>query len=134
MSRLYGPQNVFHQVRSPQDYEQLHLRALDNARRRLLKPDLRHYVSPVRQAVYINHGRIVVLCQCQAAVSVSREWNIGRCLECGAIHNDPIWPDNFDEVESALIVRPYPFRNWRPGETVEQLLLDNVTFGVIDVR
>jgi hypothetical protein len=42
-----------------------------------------------------------------------------------------LWPDNFADIVSVLMLRPDPFtRSWEPGETVEDLVADNIAHGV----
>lgn len=53
---------------------------------------------------------------------------VGGCgLTCAAV-----WPDNVADIERLLLMRPIPStRNWRPGETLNDLLAENIEHGVI---
>jgi hypothetical protein len=56
-----------------------------------------------------------------------------HCLRCG-LSCPADWPDNRDDIERLLTVRPMPeTRNWLPGETLEDLFLENVTHGLVDL-
>jgi hypothetical protein len=40
-------------------------------------------------------------------------------------------PGEMSQIEAALLVRPVPNnRNWRPGETVEDLIAENIEHGL----
>lgn len=53
------------------------------------------------------------------------------CLYCGLVC-DTVWPDNADDIVRVLKQRPQvETRNWLPGETIEDLLMENVTHGLI---
>ncbi|CAB4166844.1 hypothetical protein UFOVP1383_39 [uncultured Caudovirales phage] len=83
---------------------------------------------------YVNHGRWVADCPmngCGGALVVApymRGFLCGSCINVDAAHRfRPLsWPENGAEIEAALDVRPLETtRNWRPGETVEDLLAEN---------
>lgn len=42
------------------------------------------------------------------------------------------WPKNREAIEAALITRPQLFRNWRPGETVKDLIRENKEHGLVN--
>lgn len=52
----------------------------------------------------------------------------GGCgLQCGVN-----WPPNIADLERVLLSRPAPSaRNWHPGETVEDLVRENLTHGLV---
>lgn len=55
------------------------------------------------------------------------------CMECGA-YQEIVWPAEslVVGVERLLMMRPNPAtRNWEPGETLHDLLAENVEHGVI---
>lgn len=55
-----------------------------------------------------------------------------RCLECGTLHV-AVWPDEdmTAGVERLLLLRPDPTsRSWYPGETLDDLAVENMTHGV----
>jgi hypothetical protein len=42
------------------------------------------------------------------------------------------WPANIDHIEALLRIRSAPAtRNWRPGETIHDLLRENFTHGIL---
>jgi len=42
------------------------------------------------------------------------------------------WPPNIRDLERVLLARPAPSaRNWSPGETVEDLVRENLTHGLV---
>lgn len=81
----------------------------------------------------INWGRIVVDCPapgCLAALTLPPGWPVYDCWECPAVAA-VAWPSNLADIASVLWLRPDPFtRNWDPGESLEQLVGENITAGV----
>lgn len=80
---------------------------------------------------YFNWGRWVVDCPtCNSAEQMQPKAAVFYCRECG--HTGPVeWPENPAEIEEVLAKRPKrDNRNWRPGETLEALRLENVLHGV----
>jgi len=81
---------------------------------------------------YVNHGRWVVDCPrefCPTAHQVDTP-GLFACENCGAT-GEVEFPSYRRDVERVLGMRPVPqTRNWVPGETVDELLVENVTFGV----
>ena len=77
---------------------------------------------------YANHGRWVCDCpRCNSAELVKPfggpvRMAVFQCSECG--HSDGIaWPEKIIPIEIALTRRRFlGWRNWRPGQTVRQLL------------
>jgi hypothetical protein len=79
---------------------------------------------------WIAGGKWIVTCTCGNAPSVSPEWNIARCLECGAYYQNIVWPEDMAMIESLLLVRPAIQRTWRVGETTDQLIEENTEAGL----
>lgn len=79
-----------------------------------------------------NAGRWVVDCPRQFCGSALK-LNPGdgfRCWECGT-SADVVWPADSAAIEQALMLRPNPGnRNWVPGESVLDLLLENLRHGI----
>jgi hypothetical protein len=48
---------------------------------------------------------------------------------CG-FRADVLWPATIAEIEALVAARPRPFRNWSPGETLQDLLRENIENGV----
>lgn len=86
---------------------------------------------------YVSHGRWVVDCPhgCGSAQYASHSDLRFFCADCGNQGTGEWvtveWPADRDGIEAELLLRPDPAtRNWRPGETVEQLAAENVERGL----
>lgn len=87
-------------------------------------------------AVRVERGMWIVDCVCGGAQLACRTDHRVFCCDCG---NAPDggkwvrvnWPDRATlvEIEAALLSRPPYNRNWSPGETVDDLLAENVANG-----
>lgn len=71
---------------------------------------------------------------CDSAMQVDRgqvEFHCGGLGGCG--WGAPIqWPADPDGVETLLLMRPAPRnRNWRPGESLQDLLAENLAHGIL---
>lgn len=77
----------------------------------------------------VNHGRWIIECPCgNADVAPDDGWFL--CVSCWNAGVGGEWrPVRFPflrtGIEAALIVRPAGNRNWRPPETVDQLVVEN---------
>ncbi|MCU4184032.1 hypothetical protein K6U06_06645 [Acidiferrimicrobium sp. IK] len=88
-------------------------------------------------AAYVNHGRWMVDCPhgCGSAQYASHADRRMFCVECSSggtgLWITVSWPSPADvaAIEAALSCRLVPNRNWRPGETVEQLHAQNAFNG-----
>lgn len=97
-----------------------------------------------------NQNRWVADCpNCSSAIGAPRSCAVGeelfgwiiameigdplvRCWDCGAAIGPIIWPNDPQGIEAILSFRPDPAtRNWEPGETLEQLLAENVAHGCV---
>ncbi len=68
-----------------------------------------------RGAATLDYGQVEVMC--------AEPW-------CGAAAQ-VYWPDNIADIELIVAVRPDPTtRNWEPGETIHDLLHDNLLHGI----
>ena len=83
---------------------------------------------------YANRGRWVAECfYCPQAVSLEKMQPGFRCPDCDAA-NEVEWPsvDMVRGVERLLLMRPSPKnQNWLPGETLHDLLAENLEHGVV---
>jgi len=77
----------------------------------------------------VNHGRWVVYCHCGGA---EMAWDEGlvMCMGCFNSHarHELVrthFPANRVEIDAVLDRRPLVNRNWRRGETLEQLMREN---------
>lgn len=84
----------------------------------------------------VNHSRWIVDCPfCAGAQDASRINPIFWCAECGMSDNDfapmaVVFPDNADEIERILLLRPNPAtRNWDKSETLKDLIEQNRAYG-----
>lgn len=84
-----------------------------------------------------NWGRWIARCPkplCHNATQVNRWEPIFRCVGAGGCgwSTDLLWPADPEAIETLLLMRPdVTTQNWLPGETVQQLLTENATHGVI---
>ena len=81
----------------------------------------------------VNWGRWVADCPnpyCRSALAGTPGQRYFACWECGT-GADVVWPDNVDHITYLLAMRPNPAtRNWAPGETLAELLEENVAHGI----
>jgi hypothetical protein len=79
-----------------------------------------------------NWGRWIARCPARGCYS-ARQLNPGEgfiCDDCGHIA-DVVWPPDTALIEHLLILRPdVTTRNWLPGETTDDLWLENIRHGV----
>lgn len=85
-------------------------------------------------AARVNHGRWIVDCpDCPNAQLLrhGQGWSTEfRCGNCGSGPHDVDLPDDRSAIDTALGLRPEVNRNWSPGETVEDLQVENTEHGV----
>lgn len=68
---------------------------------------------------------------CQSAQQMSPGWRWFRCEDCGA-DGEMVWPKMVDDIARLLLMRPNPInRNWHPGESLSDLMRENMEHGVI---
>lgn len=85
-----------------------------------------------------NHSRWIVRCPapwCFSAMQVRpRDGFVCAGLDgCGLVA-DVVWPDDTAVIEELLGQRPHPAtRNWLPGESTYDLLLENLRHGLSPV-
>lgn len=86
-------------------------------------------ILPVRA----NWGRWVADCAtfwCTNAWMPDLHQQMWRCSTCG-LDTEITWPVDPVAIEAVLLMRVNPNdRNWEPGETVTDLLLENIEHGV----
>lgn len=82
--------------------------------------------------VYANQGRWVAECpDCHSAQLACRTDRRFLCVECGNVAvggrwRSVVWPDDVPGIEAALEERDGVNQNWLPGETVADLLAENL--------
>ena len=79
-------------------------------------------------SVYHNHGRWVADCpadQCSEAHRVTPGDGF-LCVNCG-LTSKLGWPLNMEQIDRVLSTRSVPeTRNWLPGETIDDLVVENL--------
>lgn len=106
----------------------------------LLAVELGDPAQPVDAPVVaiVNGGRWIAPCECGGAEYVDAETRLFMCCSCFNTAHGHRWrlvelpdPTTAALVEKALLARPKAqTRNWRPAETVAQLLAENIVNGV----
>lgn len=95
----------------------------------LIRPG--HYVAEA----HASWGMWAARCgYCPGAERLQRFQPYIECLDCGTV-TEVIWPteEMVRGVERLLMMRPAPAnRNWFPGETLHDLMLENAEHGVMD--
>jgi hypothetical protein len=89
---------------------------------------------PAGDYVFANWGAWKVWCSnpwCDAAMQVYQGQNLVTCLECETTMGPLIWPNDPEGIEALLMLRPAKLRNWHPGETLHDLLAENVAHGIL---
>src|SRR5215211_1918488 len=83
-----------------------------------------------------DHGRWIVECDVEKNAQYTDD-NDQRffCISCFNVAVDGkwrqvIWPEEVNDIESALAIRPIDHQNWTTGETVESLEADNIAKGL----
>ena len=81
----------------------------------------------------LNHDRWLADCPCNGAELVTPGHTM-LCGSCGAEHQ-VVFPDNPEDLEAVLAERDDTTkRNWNPGETVADLIVENIEQGVRRVK
>lgn len=78
--------------------------------------------------VRANWGRWLADCPaCAGAMQVWTGQFYAECGDCGVPICELIWPADPEGIEALLSVRPLEkTRNWHPGETLNDLLAENI--------
>lgn len=82
----------------------------------------------------IHCGRWVVLCGrpwCASALTLTPGTPGMACWDCGW-EGRIVWPPDPEGIEAILTMRPNVLnRGWEPGETVQDLLTENIAHGIL---
>jgi hypothetical protein len=78
---------------------------------------------------FINIGQWKMRCACNDAPSVSVEWDLACCFECGAIYRNLSFPADRASIEAVLLCRGRRGRNWEHPETLADLIAQNIEAG-----
>jgi hypothetical protein len=87
--------------------------------------------------VYVNHGRWIAECpDCRGAQVAARSDPRFFCVDClnawcGGRWVRLVWPPDASDIEALLLKRETHHRNWSPGESVNDLLAENVAHATI---
>src|SRR5688572_6941155 len=76
-------------------------------------------------APYINSRQWLMTCACGNAPSVSVDWDLACCFECGAIYRGLTSPEDRATIEAVLVKRKPRARNSAPPETRADLIAQN---------
>lgn len=69
-------------------------------------------------------------CSCGEHPIYSPEWQVACCFNCGAMYDGVPPPQDLQEIERILLLRPrMKNRNWDSSETVAMLLDENLQHG-----
>ena len=77
----------------------------------------------------VNHGRWIVLCECNGAGFTCPKAKVVCCFDCGRVYLNVKFPRDTGKIERLLIARPMVNRNWKKGETVKTLMAENIEHG-----
>lgn len=84
--------------------------------------------------VLVNWSRWISRCSgpgCRNAWQVEITAVLWMCHDCWTV-NRPAWPADLGAIAYVLAQRPDPFtRNWEPGETITDLLMENAQHGIV---
>jgi hypothetical protein len=94
------------------------------------------HTGVARIAVRANWGRFVLGCsRCPSATWVNPDADsLVVCRDCGT-PAEAVWPsaEMVYGIERLLLMRPdVTTRNWEPGETLHDLMEENVAHGLVD--
>lgn len=84
---------------------------------------------PLVTRAYANYGRWVVECHDRAAGELRVGQSEWRCPLCRTEYH-VIWPAERRRIERLLSPRPIANQNWLPGETLADLLAENIEHGL----
>lgn len=123
---IYGPQE-HHRVRSVEEYRRA--QAAFIAKQAQSGARVAVHDSPAPLVARIDANTWLIDCECGAGNATHPDWALACCFGCGAIHTAIVFPDPLlrGAIETVLLGRPRPFdRSWRPGETLETLVAENL--------
>lgn len=136
---LMGPRHIHPLVNTASDYAQRQIEAIRDGRAKYPNLPWRDPIDYVGHSVfaYVTGGMWQVPCACGNRPSVSPEWKIARCFDCGFVYREHViaLPSSHEvsEIERLLVLRPHlATRNWLPTETVADLRAENAAFGIVE--
>ena len=119
-----------YRVPTREAYVAAHLQTL--ARQRDMGIDARPHIDETALVARIDHGRWLVDCPCGSGVAVDPDWDEARCFACGSVYPHVVFPAGQlrARIETTLRLRPLSSRNWRPTESVDVLIAENIEHGL----
>ena len=79
---------------------------------------------------YVNHDRWVADCACKGAELVDPDEPVMLCGSCGA-SSTVVFPADADRMVEALNQRPVENRNFWAGQTLDDLVAENIDNGIL---
>jgi len=132
VSFLYGPREQ-HRVNSVEKYLKAHRTAIAKKQHYGSQFVVHDEHAPI--AAQIRGNAWVIQCECGAGNATDPQWQIACCFACGAVHRQVVFPKDAAAIEKVLLERPkVQNRHWMPGETVDDLIAENVAHGVRRMR
>lgn len=132
---LLGPRHIHPGVHSEADYRRAHAEAIKQGRRKY--PNLvwhDPWSATVRPPVFVAGGLVQIRCVtpgCGNCPSVSPDWRVALCWDCGAVYEQLEISAEFAAIERLLVARPeVATRNWLPGETIADLARENAEHSI----
>ena len=132
---LLGPRHLHPGVNTEADYRRAHRDAI--ARGRARYPNLEWpepWLALFAPSAFVAGGMWQLRCAtvgCTNCPSVSPEWRLALCWDCGAVYERVPLPVDIEAIERVLMRRPdVSSRNWLPTETVEDLVRENAEHGI----
>ena len=121
----------FYNVTSPEAYVGVLLSALRDLKSRYPRmkwPSPRP--EPAVSTPEIRQGRWLLKCKCGNYTHYDPEWKMSVCYECAAVYQRVEPPERWQDIEQILMLRPNKDnRNW-VGETILELLTENIQHGI----
>lgn len=89
-------------------------------------------VATTMPPVYVEGWKWCIVCEASDCDNrPAYGWGIACCFECGRVYEGLTLPDEADEIERILSLRPkLSQRSWLPTETTADLQAQNETLGV----
>ena len=135
-AHIIGPKegHAAQRVRTPDDYRRAQADFLSRQRAAGVTDAVPHEATEAERSrasvPYINRGQWLMDCACRNAPSVSVEWELACCFECGAIYQGGlVFPSNREALERVVAARARNHRNWTPTESLEDVRRDNLARG-----
>ncbi len=132
LSVIATPKEGMANCASKADYARRHANEMKAKRAAFQSLDIKEPFASDQQPVpFVAGGKWVVMCDCGDAPMASPAWDEARCFNCGAIYSALPWPEQIDLIAAALVARPSALvRAWLPGETVDDLIAQNIEHGI----